>query len=337
MKTSTLLSIALSILGISWLMLAGSSRYTKNESEKVEVADFFITVVDEDGAPLRDYLARIDGKLAGRTNAAGMVSKSALGIGNLPTVVMTLQSTLNRYEKKREILFTLPEQPNTRERPVYSIAVALCIDFLACEDDSFRIDAGRKTPQVLARGKIKKALQSEDSYEFSVHAAGDGSRKTAAVIRELRKQLEKHKPGSSPVPVELKLSQTAGEKSERMIRVTGKRKNSGSVDHEFAFLLPTADDPADLAKSIFGYLAEARPGQHVPQGRRLVRMTFPQGLSDSYEVYAGGIKGEIVNIGSWNLAVPASGRFFLTVYNKGKVISRKFFDARDAEHLDFGK
>ena len=122
-----------------------------------------------------------------------------------------------------------------------------------------------------------------------------------------------------------------------MVRVTGKRKNSGSVDHEFAFLLPTADDPAALAKSIYSYLAEARPGQHVPQGRRLLRMTFPQGLNDSYEVYAGGIKGEIINIGSWNLAVPASGRFFLTVYNKGTVIKRKFFDARDAEHLDFEK
>lgn len=337
MKNSTLLCLALTILGVSWLMLAGSARFAHSDAEASRLADFFITVVDEDGAGLPGYLARIDGKLAGRTNTGGMVSKSAFGIGNVPTIVLSLQSTLNKFEKKREILFTLPEVANTKTRPVYSIAVSLCLDFISCEDDSFTIEAGKTPPQLIARGKVKKALQQADSYEFSLASAGDGSRLTASVIRELRQQLTKLKTGTHPVKAEIRLAQVSYGAGERMIRVTGKRSDSGSVDHEFAFLIPGSDDAAAVAKTIAGFLADVRPGSHLPQGRRQITMSFPEGLSDSYEVYAGGIKGEIINIGSWNLTVPESGRFFLTIYNKGKVIKRKFFDAKDAQHLDFGK
>ena len=118
-----------------------------------------------------------------------------------------------------------------------------------------------------------------------------------------------------------------------MLSVIGQKADT--TESEFALILPLKPESQDLAKEVAAYLSDLSPKTSTANSRKSLKMKFQEPLSSTYEVYAGGFSGEAITTDSWNLAVPTSGKFFLTIVKKGEIIARKFLDVGDAEQFEF--
>jgi hypothetical protein len=119
----------------------------------------------------------------------------------------------------------------------------------------------------------------------------------------------------------------------QMLSVIGQKADT--TENEFALILPLKPESQDLAKEVAAYLSDLSPKTSTANSRKSLKMKFQEPLSSTYEVYAGGFSGEAITTDSWNLAVPTSGKFFLTIVKKGEIIARKFLDVGDAEQFEF--
>ena len=117
--------------------------------------------------------------------------------------------------------------------------------------------------------------------------------------------------------------------------MVGRSPKSESVENEFALLLPLKPQLQELAQEVALYLRDLTHTKDLARVRKSLKLKFPQPLSGSYEVYAGGFSGVPITADSWKLAVPTSGKFFLTVVKKGQIVARKFFYAGDAAQIEF--
>lgn len=324
MKVATLVSIALSTVILSWLLFVAAELFKRENAPGHALADFYVQISDEAATALPDVVVRIDGKLVGKTNATGVVSKSAVTIGSAPAVIVSTDSASGNLAQKRSIRLNLPEY-DVHKRPVFSVVLSLCLKFVVCEQDAFAIRTGLIASSVAADNRAAKVRAS--SYHFASVRPLESSDPTNAIIQELRKILERE-PNiqNNAVAIVLDLGRVSLEGKEEMMRVVGRRAESTSIDHEIAFLFKKKSTARGTAQAIYDQLIQARPGFPGGSGRRWVTVSTSNYFRDSFEVYAGGVGGQVESFGRWRIQVPDSGRFWLTILDRGKLIKRKFFD-----------
>lgn len=329
MKITTLICAALTIMGVSWLLLAGAHRMQHSDSINNRIADIYISVTDDNNDPVSDYIVRIDGKILGKTNSNGMLAKTGLTIGNAPTITLSMR-TMHAYEKSKETLLTLPEY-RREERPAFTITSSLCFDFLSCDDDLHQIELGKKLANT--RKSLSVGPQSSDFYDFRLVKSPDHDKKLSNVIRGLDKLLRQNPATTKGIAMDVTFTRVESKRSGSMIKVTGRHPQSASVKGEFSFLLPLKDDQSAMSNEIARFLSNSHPNKS--KTGRMVKINFKEPLHDSYEVYAGGVAGNILSPLTWSLIVPESGRFFLTILQQGQVTVRKFFDVGASDLIEY--
>ena len=333
MKPASLIAATLVMMLTSWLSLTYAYRNKSVAAPRPSIANFNVYINDEEGRPVENYAVRLDGRPIGKTNRAGTLSKANIAIGNTQTVNVNVKSSEFHYDTPREALLELPEYPST-EAPHFTINVILCFDFVVCEEDRFNIAL---SPPIKSKTEEHSRqagdLLTTNAYNFKLVRTADQGPKISTIISEIERMQKNRKTPTDGTPVNVLFSYLNSDEHGQMLRVVGQKEDS--THNEFALLLPFKPQLRDLAKEVSAYLADLSPKKSLASSRKTLKMKFQQPLSSNYEVYAGGFSGEPITPDSWNLAVPASGKFFLTIVKKGEIITRKFFDTGDAEQIEY--
>ncbi len=331
MKALHLTIATLVITLTSWLTLSYAYRTKKFSSETLTAANFSVYINDEDGNAMSNYAVRLDGRYIGTTNSRGNVVTTNLNIGNTQTIALNIKSKDIKYESPRHEVLEIPVH-SASESTDFTIKVKLCLDYVICDEDRFEIalspPSNPKSEQDLSKNLLV--------YNFNLIRSDSHGPKISTLIDEVEKiQRKKQTKHHVEVPVDVLFSHISSDKHGLMVHIVGRSKQAETTVNQFALLLPLKPQLQDLAKEIASYLSDLSPEKSVSLARKTIKLKFSQPLSSNYEVYAGGFSGEAITRDSWILAVPESGKFFLTILKQGQVVTRKFFDAGNASQIEF--
>lgn len=318
----------------SWLTLSHAYRIKKNSPQVPSTANFNVYINDEDGNAIPNYAVRLDGRYIGDTNNRGNVATTNLNIGNTQTIALNIKSKDVKYDSPKHAVLEIPVYSAT-ESTDFTIKASLCLDYVTCDEDRFEIALSPPSNPKSEQDLKNKSLISS-SYNFNLIRSIDHGPKISTLINEVEKiQTKKQPKNYTGVPVDVLFSHISSEKYGLMVRIVGRSKQAETTANQFAMLLPLKPQLQDLAQEIATYLSDLTPEKSMSMARKTLKLKFPQPLSNNYEVYAGVYSGEAITPDSWILAVPESGKFFLTILKQGQVVTRKFFDAGDASQIEF--
>ncbi len=331
MKALHLTIATMAITFTSWLTLSYAYRIKKLSPQPLTAANFSVYINDEDGNAMSNYAVRLDGRYIGTTNSRGNVVTTNLNIGNTQTIALNIKSKDVKYDSPRHAVLEIPVH-SASESTDFTIKAALCLDYVTCDEDRFEI--------ALSPPSIPKSEQDLSKnllvYNFNLIRSDSHGPKISTLINEVEKiQRKKQSKNHVGVPVDVLFSHISSDKHGLMVHIVGRSKQAETTVNQFALLLPLKPQLQDLAKEIASYLSDLTPERSVSLARKTIKLKFSQPLSSNYEVYAGGISGEAITRDSWILAVPESGKFFLTILKQGQVVTRKFFDAGNASQIEF--
>ncbi len=335
MKPSSLIFATLTMMAMSWLMLTFAYRSQRVSALNPTTANFNVYINDEEGRPVANYAVRLDGRLIGKTNSGGTVSKEDIAIGNTSNITLNIKSVEFHYETPREAILDLPHYVDM-DGPDFTITATLCFEFVTCEEDRFTIALSPPSKPKAEQPARNPDLLTAKSYEFNFIRAANQGPKILTVISEIERIQKISKTGKvAGTPIDVLFSHISSDQHGQMLRIIGSNPKSDTAENEFALLLPLKPQLQALAHEVAAYLRDLTPEKNLVSARKSLKLRFQQPLNKSYEVYAGGFSGVPITPDSWNLAVPNSGKFFLTIVKKGQIVARKFYDAGDAAQIDF--